>query len=537
MTHGTDKNMQKSDKVKETTVYLGFLAVSITFMLIFSLWTSPVYKHWYGCDASFFTLVGRGMLDGRIPYRDFYDLKGPYFFFIQALGQLIYRGRTGIFILQTVALFLSLIFIYGIGLMFLSRGKALGVTAFFLWPYISMIWGGNCLEEFCLPLNMLAILLNLKLFAPVPADIPDNTNDVMAEDQSIGNNITALITGICFGIMTFSKITAGAPLAGLIIGIFILCLVRRKFKPLIFYMIYFILGFLISVLPLLIYFGYYNSILKMLYCTFIFGFKRSSDLSKVLSFDLEVKLSGVIFSIIFILLHTFSRRSKSSTDDVCSDDTSEHTISDSKDMPVIPADLSILLLPTCLVTYLALHLGDSFIYYFITGMPCLIVTIILFVKLYDPLILFKTLKQSLCWLLLFVFVFHYTKDSLGTIDAFIHRKDDTFHEGYYTNAMNMGTLIPEYDRGSVFSFDIDMQWYEINNIMPCNRYVINLQYFIALEPPIEQELFDFLNLTPPKWMICSNTLADYLPQMNEIIQANYDCIYSTDIGSVYLLRK
>nr|MCR5357215.1 hypothetical protein [Lachnospiraceae bacterium] len=67
-------------------------------------------------------------------------------------------------------------------------------------------------------------------------------------------------------------------------------------------------------------------------------------------------------------------------------------------------------------------------------------------------------------------------------------------------------------------------------------YVVNLQYFIALEPPIEQELFDFLENTPPKWIITSNTLPDYLPQMNEIVERKYDCLYSTDVGLVYLLR-
>ena len=101
----------------------------------------------------------------------------------------------------------------------------------------------------------------------------------------------------------------------------------------------------------------------------------------------------------------------------------------------------------------------------------------------------------------------------------------------------MGALIPLYDKNSVFSFDIDMQWFEINDMIPCNKYMVNLQYFISLEPSIEKELFDYFNTTPPKWMICSNTLPDYLPQMDELVRSKYDCIYSTDVGLVYLLRQ
>ena len=506
-----------SDTTVTLLTYAAFALVSFLFMYAFSLWISPLYKNWYGCDASFFTLAGREILAGRVPYRDFYDLKGPYFFFIQALGQLIGRGHTGIFILEVLSLFASLILLYRIGTMFISRRKSLGVIVFFLLAYISMLWGGNCLEEFCLPLNLLAVFLNLRLFT---SDCVVQSREESSERTQDENDIdirrlfmTAMITGICFTVMAFSKITAGAPLTGLVIGVFILLIVRRMPAKLGYYILYFILGALLAFLPLLIYFGYHNSILRMLYCTFIFGFNRSRDLSHALSMELEIRLADVIFSLVFILLHMIPGRDKSISKELC-----------------------ILTLPMSAITYLVLHLGDSYIYYFITGMPCMLLSLILFLKLYDPLILFKDLKQSLCWLLIFVFVYHYTGESINTIKTFIHRSDDEFQANYYRDSKNMGLLIPESDRNSVFSFDIDMQWYEINNILPCNEYIINLQYFIALEPSIEPELIDFMENTPPKWMICSNTLQDYLPQMNEIVTRKYDCIYSTDVGLVYLLK-
>ena len=497
------------DKTVRLLTYAAFLIISFLFMYSFSLWISPRYKNWYGCDASFFTLVGRGMLKGMVPYRDFYDLKGPYFFFIQALGQLIHKGHTGLFILEILSLFASLILIYNIGTMYISKKKTLGVIVFFLLAYISMLWGGNCLEEFCLPLNLLVIWLNLRYFS---------LNGIINKSLYL----TAFITGICFTLTAFSKITAGSPLIGLVAGVFILLLIHKEFRQLGYYILYLTMGAMIAFLPLLIYYGYHNSILKMLYCTFVFGFNRSRDLSHAVSVDLEVKLSGVSFSIIFILLHMFEGcRGK------------EKNASDTG----LPRNISILLLPMSIVTYLALHLGDSFIYYFITGMPCMLMSLILFLKLYDPLILFKDLRQSLCWLFIFIFVFHYTGESIGTVKLFLNRSDEEFQSNYYRNSKNMGLLIPESDRDSVFSFDIDMQWYEINDILPCNKYMVNLQYFIALEPSIEQELFDFMENTPPKWMICSNTLPDYLPQMDGIVRRRYDCIYSTDVGLVYLLRE
>lgn len=531
-----NKEHTLSDKTIRFLTYAGLAPAAALFILAFSLWTSPLYDHWYGCDASFFTLVGRGMLSGMVPYRDFYDLKGPYFFFIQALGQFICRGHIGIYILQVIALYASLVLMYKLSRLYISHGKALGVIVFFLLPYISLMWGGNCLEEFALPLNLLAVFLNVKLFLthenkdqagdlentdPVPRD----ENDDRKKNRRM--YMTALITGLCFTSMTFSKVTAGAPLIGMCIGIFVLMMIRRQGREFGCYVLYFLLGVFIGLIPLLIYYGYHGCILKMLYCTFIFAFKRSSDLSRIFSWELERKVSGATFSLIFALLHFFGRRKKAVSDDSAIPGTGGLSIRDE----------CILLLPMSLVTYLVLHLGDGFIYYFITGMPCLIFALVLFAKVYDPLVLFKNVRQSICWLLIFIFVYQYTEPSVNSFKAFLNRPDEEFQQNYYRNSRDMGALIPVFDRDSVFSFDIDMQWYEINGILPCNIYVVNLQYFIALEPGIEQELFDYFRETPPKWMICSNTLPDYLPRMDEMVRSKYDCIYTTDVGLVYLLKE
>ena len=530
------------EKVKSVITYIVLAVIAAGFVLVFSLWTSPIYSHWYGCDASFFTLVGRGMLKGMVPYRDFYDLKGPYFFFIQALGQFIKEGHVGIYILQSLALYASLVLIYKLGRMYISHKKTLGVILFFLLAYISLMWGGNCLEEFTLPLNLLALFINLSYFIP---PVNSNENDGNESQESFGEpvpdgmNINALITGLCFCIMAFSKITAGAPLIGMCVGIFILMMMRRQYKEFGFYVLYFVLGAFLGFVPLLVYFGYHQSILKMLYCTFIFGFKRSSDLSKFFSWELERKVAGVTFAAVFCLLHMFGKHSSPGKDRNKGTEQEETVKKETEQKAAEKGirDECILLLPMSLVTYLALHLGDGFIYYFITGMACMVPGLILFVKVYDPLILFKNFKQTICWILIFIFAYQYAGPSTNTAKSTITRPDEAFQQEYYQNSLNMGALIPPFERDSVFSFDIDMQWYEINDILPCNKYMVNLQYFIALEPDIEKELFDFFDQTPPKWMICSNTLPDYLPQMDEMVRSKYDCIYTTDTGIVYLLRQ
>ena len=92
-------------RLQKCLEYVILLLVTVVFLLAFSLWTSPFYRNWYGCDASFFSMVGRGITQGLVPYKDFFDLKGPYFFFIQALGQLLHKDRTAAFLIQILFYF------------------------------------------------------------------------------------------------------------------------------------------------------------------------------------------------------------------------------------------------------------------------------------------------------------------------------------------------------------------------------------------------------------------------------------------------
>ena len=59
------------------SVYL-FL-ISVLFLTVYSVTTSPITAY-SGLDSAFFQLVGQGMTEGLLPYRDFFDMKGTYLF-------------------------------------------------------------------------------------------------------------------------------------------------------------------------------------------------------------------------------------------------------------------------------------------------------------------------------------------------------------------------------------------------------------------------------------------------------------------------
>ncbi len=487
----------RTARLQKSLEYIILFFVSIVFLLAFSLWTSPFYRHWYGCDASFFSMVGRGITKGLVPYKDFFDLKGPYFFFIEALGQLLHKDRPGVFLIQVLFLFFSLVLIGKLAGLYLSKKRAAVVLLVFLLAHISTLWGGNTLEEFCLPLNLLCLYLvvkHLKKDGLLIWRLPKHT---------------AMIIGACLGIITFSKITAAAPVLGITCAIFFLSIINKQYKDFLSFLLFFLLGILIAILPIFLYFGYHGAIGEMLYCVFAFAFRRSVDFSEGFNIIWEIKLSGCIFAFLFACLH-------------------RNSLSDA---------LRILLIGMSAATYLLLHLGNPFIYYFTTAYPSLLFAFILFLSVYDPLLIFKDIRQGCCLFALGCYLFYYASCSMDTIHILLYERDNPYYEEYYKEAANLATLIPEWERDSVFCFSTDMTWFEANQIMPCYKYQVNLQFFIALDPQIELNIISYLNSTPPKWLIVGSSFQDDIPSLFALVDQNYECVSSNSTGNLYLLKE
>lgn len=601
----------KTQFISQVLKYLTLFLISLLFMLIFSLWTTPLYTNWYGCDASFFTMAGRGITKGWVPYRDFFDLKGPYFFFLEALGQFIINGRSGAFVIQVFTNFFSLILIMKIGRLFISRKKTIFVMLVFLLGHISTLWGGNTLEEYALPLSLLCLYRLCKEY---------KTNNAL-----VISNLTAFIWGLCVGVITFAKVTVCAPICAIIFATGVIYLFDRRFKQLIYIVLYVILGFLAGIAPIFIYFGIQGNLSDMIYCVFIFAFKRGIDSDKYGDPTWELKISGCYFAIVFAIcqiiptLQTLkniirkfaeligkigSNTSKPSTDidksqfdgataeaegsildetatetedSVLGETTTEaegsilhktateagnsvlnDTVTDAK-VPSIDKDddytsitdviqnvsnkkkvhFSLLFVLLCMsvLTSITLHMGDPFIYYFTTAYPSMLFALILMLYMFKPFTLFVNWRLDLPLACFVIFcVSYFASYSAGTVDTVLFDRDNIYYQEYADAAFEMGSLIPQADRDKVFSFNMDMQWFEINKILPCNRYQVNLQYFCTLDPRIRESLLYWLDTTPPKWLVIGGDLSTYIPEIHDSVSQKYTEIYANSYGALYLVN-
>lgn len=130
-------------------ILLGMCAISVLFVSLFSYSTSPLYFH-DGYDSCVFMTMGLALLEGKIPYVDLFDHKGPVLYFINAFGLWLGQGKIGIFLLQIIANTISFAFIYKIVRLFIDvKSSILVLIAVFIF-YGYCIQSGDLCEEWML---------------------------------------------------------------------------------------------------------------------------------------------------------------------------------------------------------------------------------------------------------------------------------------------------------------------------------------------------------------------------------------------------
>ena len=217
--------------------YLLLAFCSIVFVTLFSYVNSPLYIR-RGTDQMIFQQIGYAILEGKVPYIDVFDHKGFYLFLFQAFGLFI-GGRTGILLLQAISLFLTLIMFDEIIRLF---KKALVIRFCFIFLSLTILLclyqGGGTSEDISLPFITFPWMVYLKR---------------IKSKSNITNSETIAI-GICFGILSFIRISNAAPFCGLFIFVFIDWLIQKKYKRILILISFLILGILIAITPCLIYF-------------------------------------------------------------------------------------------------------------------------------------------------------------------------------------------------------------------------------------------------------------------------------------------
>ena len=523
----------KGSLIKTMVTYAAVSICGCVFVLLSASWVSPLCKDTYDYDSSWYSMMGRAITQGMVPYRDYFDLKGPVFFFIEAIGQLFRHGRVGIFIIECIAASISCIFIWKTCRLYVKPWQALIVMLLTGFVAVSPFWGGNTCEEYMLPFNYACIYLTLKYL-----------KDERYEEYFL----PSLIFGISFSVMVLSKVPTCAPMAAAAVTVLIVLIMKKQTRHLPGIIGYFMLGFLMIFIPVCVYFLLHGAFKDFIYAAFIFAYKRGTDYYETFSWDWESKLIICYCSFIASLIIP-TRKS------------GEHY-------------LRIFGIAISLVTWAFLHLGTPYDYYFLLTMPCFIYMVMsLFAhwnnraeSLYKnvsekadstgeesrpanseadmantllhsssqtgefaddvlqsenqaenvsdtivkPRRKFRpdkkriVIQRRVLWIILILIVLnHYYPDTM-----FKYRENRNLYEResdpYVEECKEVLTIIPEEEWDSIYNLESGMIFYEVNQLLPANRYPVNLPYFMHLNPEIKANVLKYLDIVKPRYIISEN---------------------------------
>lgn len=224
--------------------FLYMAAVSFVFMLLFSK-NSFLYPINNGPDINMFYTMGKGIANGLVCYRDIFDQKGPFWYFVYSLAYLIDKdGFLGVFLIEIISFSVFLFFVYRMMKLYKVERFiyiAAPLLAFVTCGNFSFLQGGQ-VEELIYPLMAYMFFSLLRYFK---TDYPTKPMPPL----------TLFFNGICSGLVFWSKFTLITLWFIFMAALFFIMIKERQIKQAFLSCLYFLAGTMVPTAPVLIYFA------------------------------------------------------------------------------------------------------------------------------------------------------------------------------------------------------------------------------------------------------------------------------------------
>lgn len=303
-------NLFKNKKAGEVCFFL----LSAWVILMLASRSSFLYPFNNWDDANSYFSVGKALFNGKMPYRDVFDQKGMYLYFLYGLTYLVsHTTFWGVFFLEVILATVDLLGIFRILQLYVKRE-----TALFLAPATlatafcskSFYWGGSA-EEICYPFLIWGLYLSLDYFR----------NEYPQKEMS---RFKIFIGGILAGIVANIKFTVLGFFFAWMMCVAFAFLVRKDFFGAIRACLIFLLGMAIPFVPWLIYFGIQKGLYEW-YFGYVYVnvfaysnlneegpglYERVYTLTKLLYWLIRVNLIYFVFVIAGVLWNVFGIKKK-----------------------------------------------------------------------------------------------------------------------------------------------------------------------------------------------------------------------------------
>lgn len=470
------------------------LLISIAFVSYYCHTTSPLFQGYDGEDSSFFRLVGQGMTKGLLPYRDFFDMKGPWLFFIEYLGQLINYGKNGIFILECLNLWVCLLLLRRIFDIYGIHNYVLQLFMIAMWLCYSCVtfWGGNETEEWSLIPLLSCLYLCLTFFRDV------------RQGEVSHCPLYSFWYGICFGFLVFVRIINAALIGAIVIVISAHLLEKRSIRNLFINLTGFLFGMICSIMPMLIFY-YTNHLLHELWeNVFMLGYRYAEEGTFI--HHIERACNWNILMLVLPIISTF----------LMGRDFQKEKL---------------LIIIGSLFTFAVIVIGTAHIHYYSLCLPLITMGEVGLVKTFKDNAKMNR-KRGLAICLALLMLISQARDvRANTItNARWMKNPDMYH--HRENAQTLAEHITS-DRDSVYGYSISSNWFTYTDLFPCNRFCFWQNHYLLLIPDLQNEFEAFFQNDPPIWLIVSASHEAIPALLQEEIKNNYELVAMNEEHTLY----
>lgn len=489
---------------------------SLLFMLLIACWTSMLNPYFL-YDSSVFCVLGKGWKEGLLPYRDIFDHKGCYLYACYALAAGFGNIKVGLTVLLTLLLTVDSLFVYQIARLFISRKMAWGIVLLFYILLAGMIGNCGCVEELSLPFILWPVYRLLRL-AYRPSGL---------EEASLGD---FFIIGLCGGIHAMLRLNNAGCVVGGALALFAVLLYRYKFVAAFRGGCVAAIGFLLALLPGVIYFAWQGALHDLWYGTILFNFLYAGSASagsgtaaRLLPHLYLIVLAGVLLA-----------------------DVKKNNI---------PQRVKGLVLSVSLIGSLAISIGQSYHHYFICVLPAQVITLSCAMAVFC-LAQRKMLSLVVAVVVAVVTVCPYTsslrRQTLASVSAlalshelpcgFLSRSSTYQYVQHYADhnrreLMQWVQDIPENEKRSFLAYNCFGDVYLYMNLLPEYKYCF-IQEGLSRHRGSEvmQGLKRHFAEKPPLWLLmCRSDFSS--PFYQEIIRENYRPVREGESYSLFRLNK
>ncbi len=260
----------------ELFLIAGMAALSFLFLVLFSFTTSFLSPDLYQYDSGYFQSVGAAWARyGAIPYRDFFDQKGPLLFFINMIAYGSHFPRLALMLIQTIFMTVTFTVCYKALHKRLEKNLSIIVFVVFVLYYSLTINGGNLTEEYSIPFLMIAIIPELEWINSGNRTHPYRL---------------AFVDGIATGIISMLVLKNAIPLVLLVFMVGIKLIVSKEWKTLFQNVAAGLVGFILPIIPWVIYFAQNKSVREFITAVLLYNFSYLEGTSGGIRISVRVLL-------------------------------------------------------------------------------------------------------------------------------------------------------------------------------------------------------------------------------------------------------